>query len=141
MALLTFLVMLLGISSAASIITQARHYPAYRRTYRALLSGRLQVDRSVSDQTMVFISPDGKSRGAADPGRVLYFPGSREFMLLGRTDLHRFGGRRGDNYPLTYLDPYSLYWQIRLRRLAERLAAGEDPRQIRRQDRISRIIG
>jgi hypothetical protein len=128
------------IAVATSVILNLRNYPLYRVTYVALLTGAVKLNRLSSDKTIAYF--DGEDLASAwessSPNPwiqsfVIYFRKGRDVRLLG-------GGYIHNTLP-TYFDPYALYWLFKLRRILDPLSEGEDPARLRRDHRISAIIG
>jgi len=123
-----------SVCCAVSMVVHCMNYPAYRRTYRAIIKGEMVIDLDWADRDMVYfrLTSSTPVQGRLLTDYAVYFLRGRDFKLLGGGYLH--------NYPMLYLDPYSLYWMKRLRGVADRLMAGEDPRTLRRDHRIAAII-
>lgn len=116
----------------ASTMTLWDTFPSYKLTYDAVLSGSLSVV-AMHDP----INPNAMLALARCPGDpldewVVYHVKEGHIRLL--------GGKYLFNNPLTYMNPYSLYWMVRIRGLLDRMVAGEDIMQIRRDKRITRVL-
>lgn len=118
-----------AVPMCASVMTLGKDFRRYRATHDVLVSGRLEMS-SLSFGTLAFTPPE-PSTGLDDS---VFYDKTQVYIRL-------LGGGYLRNHPITYLNPYSLYWYLRIRRLILRIEGGEDPRQIRRQERLSRIIG
>jgi hypothetical protein len=123
---------LLLLSSLVAMFIHSNDYPAYRRTYRAFVEGRLAIDRTLTDSKHVFFLHAHLKDGKLCTDHVVYFLKDRDFCLLGGRFIH--------NYPLVYLDPFTLFWLARLRAVADRLIAVDNPVILRRDHRIATII-
>jgi hypothetical protein len=123
---------LLLLSSVVAMFIHSNDYPAYRRTYRAFLEGRLAIDRTLTDSKYVFFRHSHLKDGILCTDHVVYFLKDRDFCLLGNKFIH--------NHPLLYLDPFTLFWLARLRAVADRLIAVDNPVILRRDHRIATII-
>ncbi len=121
---------------ATSVIINFRNYPLYRVTYVALLTGAVKLNRLSSDKTIAYFDREDLASSSPDPwirSCVIYFRNGRDVRLLS-------GGYIHNTLP-TYFDPYALYWLFKLRRILDPLSEGEDPARLRRDHRISEIIG
>ena len=136
LTMLTMVALVLAFIVAMTVAVHHKDYPRYRTTYRALISGHLRLDQTRPDKTIAYFLPPGGA-ASASPIPVWTDAGVR-YYLKDRT-VRLLGGGYLLNYPLTYLDPYALYWMLRLRRLLDRMSRGEDPTAIRREMRISQL--
>jgi hypothetical protein len=128
----SILIVIVLIPSIASTMTLWDSFPSYRRTYDAILSGSLSVvamHDPINPNTMLALA-----RCPGDPldEWVVYHVKERNIRLL--------GGKYLFNNPFTYMNPYSFYWMVKIRGLLDRVVAGEDIMQIRRDSRISKLL-
>lgn len=128
-ALALLMAVVIAYMSLISVAIQLRDYPKYRRTHRALLTGAVRLDPGRSNGGVAVFLPPGEKKSAST---IIYNRRDRDISLI--------GGGFLSNYLLTWLDPYSLYWRLRIARLAERLSEGDDPRAALRAERLSNIL-
>jgi len=110
---------------AVSFLALRPNFPNYRKTYDALLTGKIRVVNHTA--TVLFVPMD---RYNLDFASCAYQRGNMDLVGGGhlRVDI------------LTFLNPVSLTWLIRLTHLVDRLADGEEPAAISRELRIAQLL-
>jgi hypothetical protein len=121
---------------AVSFVVLRPNFPNYRKTYDALLAGKIRVITYTAGQKgivgLVLFAP-------LDPKQHDHLSCAFHHSGTGG-DITLVGGGHLRVGILTFLNPVSLTWLIRITSLMERLASGEDPVSISRELRIAQLL-
>jgi hypothetical protein len=115
-----------------SFVVLRPNFPKYHQTYDALITGKIRVITYTAGTSLVLFAP-------LDPKQHDHLSCALHHSGTGG-DITLVGGGHLRVSILTFLNPVSLTWLIRLTTLMDRLNNGEDPVAISRELRIAQLL-